>query len=149
MAHIEKQLLLSSPFIWKRFIDDIFSVWTSSKHEISNFVDFAYRFHATIKFTCEMSFERAVFLDMEVFKGSRFEQSTRCLNTLQSNRNVPIHAFLFVSHPPLTAWKRLLLKQRHFACYERTQLKKDPSQANGISNPGYSNAATHKSLLTK
>ncbi|XP_068692864.1 uncharacterized protein [Montipora foliosa] len=75
MGHVEKQLLLFSPhkpIIWKRFIDDIFSVWTSSKQEISNFVDFANRFHATIKFTCEMSSERAVFLDTEVFKGPRF-----------------------------------------------------------------------------
>ena len=60
------------PIIWKRFIDDIFSAWTSSKQEISNFVDFANRFHATIKFTCEMSSERAVFLDTEIFKGPRF-----------------------------------------------------------------------------
>ena len=29
----------------------------------------ANRFHATIKFTCEMSSERAVFLDTEIFKG--------------------------------------------------------------------------------
>ena len=75
MGHVEKQLLLSSPhkpIIWKRFIDDIFSVWTSSKQEIDSFINFANRFHTTIKFTCEMSSERAVFLDTEVFKGPRF-----------------------------------------------------------------------------
>ena len=75
MAHVEKQLLLSSlhkPIIWKRFIDNIFSVWTSSKQEIDSFIDFANRFHTTIKFTCEMSSEHAVFLDTEVFKGPRF-----------------------------------------------------------------------------
>ena len=71
MAHVEKQLLLSShlkPVIWKRFIDDMSSVWTSSKQEIDTFIDFANSFHATNKFTCEMSSERAVFLDTEVFK---------------------------------------------------------------------------------
>ena len=44
MAHVEKQLLLCSPhkpIIWQRLIDDIFSVWTSSKQEIGNVVDFA------------------------------------------------------------------------------------------------------------
>ena len=44
MAHIEKQLLASSPhepFLWKRFIDDIFSVWTISEQEINNLVAFA------------------------------------------------------------------------------------------------------------
>ena len=44
IAHIEKQLLASSPhepFLWKRFIDDIFSVWTISEQEINNLVAFA------------------------------------------------------------------------------------------------------------
>ena len=53
MAHIEKQLLAASPqkpIFWKRFIDDIFSVWTLPEKEISTFVDFANSFHATIKF---------------------------------------------------------------------------------------------------
>ena len=75
MAHIEKQLLTASPqkpIIWKRFIDDIFSVWTLPEKEISHFVDFANSFHATIKFTHEMSSDKIVFLDTEVFKGPRF-----------------------------------------------------------------------------
>ena len=48
MAHIEKQLLATSPhkpLIWKRFIDDIFSVWTLPKAEINNFVEFTNTFH--------------------------------------------------------------------------------------------------------
>ena len=58
MAHIEKQLLATSPhkpLIWKRFIDDIFSVWTLTKPQINIFIDFAKSFHTTIKFTYEMS----------------------------------------------------------------------------------------------
>ena len=77
MAHIEKQLLASSPhkpIIWKRFIDDFFSVWTINENEINDFVLFANSFHPTIKFTCEMSSERIVFLDTEVFKGPRFAE---------------------------------------------------------------------------
>ena len=35
------------------------------------FVNFANTFHPTIKFSCEMSSQRAVFLDTEVFKGPR------------------------------------------------------------------------------
>ena len=75
MAHIEKQLLLASlqkPILWKRFIDNIFSVWALSEREINDFVDFANLFHTTIKFTHEMSSEKIVFLDTEVFKGPRF-----------------------------------------------------------------------------
>ena len=75
MAHIEKQLLAISPrepLIWKRFIDDIFSVWTLPEAEINNFIEFAKLFHTKIKFTHEMSSVKIVFLDTDIFKGSRF-----------------------------------------------------------------------------
>ena len=80
MAHIERQLLhvaasAQKPILWKRFIDDIFSVWTLPEKEIGIFVDFANSFHATIKFTHEMSSEKIVFLDTEVFKGPQFAHS--------------------------------------------------------------------------
>ena len=49
-----------------------FSVRTLPEKEISNFIDFAHSFKATIKFTREVSSEKDVFLDTEVFKGPRF-----------------------------------------------------------------------------
>ena len=78
MAHIEKQLLRASPLkplIWRRFIDDIFTVWTISEAEINNFVEFANSFHTTIKFTSELSSEGVIFLDTKVYKGTRFSDS--------------------------------------------------------------------------
>ena len=74
MADLEKRLLAASPlkpFVWKRFMDDTFSLWNIPIEEVSIFVNFANSFHPTIKFTCEMSSERAVFLDTEVFRGLR------------------------------------------------------------------------------
>ena len=74
MADLEKQLLAASPLkplVWKRFIDDIFSLWNIPMEEVSIFVNFANSFHPTIKFTFEMSSESAVFLDTEIFKGPR------------------------------------------------------------------------------
>ena len=59
------------PFVWKKFIDDILSLWNVPMEEVFIFVNFANSFHSTIKYTCEMSSERAVFLDTEVFKGPR------------------------------------------------------------------------------
>ena len=125
MTHIETQLLAVSPqkpIFWKRFIDDIFSEWTLPEKEISNFVDFANSFRTTIKFTHEMSSEKIVFLDTEVFKGPRFAhrktldvqthykptetfQYTHfssshpfgCANPLQVYRNVTIYVLLFKS----------------------------------------------------
>ena len=74
MADLEKRLLIASPYkplVWKRLIDDIFSLWDISMKEVYNFVDFANMSHPSIKFTCEMSSKCAVFLDTEVFKGPR------------------------------------------------------------------------------
>ena len=71
MAHIETQLLADSPqkpIFWKRFIDDTFSVWTLPEKEISNFVDFANSFYATIKFTHEMSSEKLFSLILKFSK---------------------------------------------------------------------------------
>ena len=71
MVDMEKRLLAASPlkpFVWKRFI---FSLWKIPMEEVSIFVNFANSFHPTINFTCEMSSERAVFLDTDVFKGPR------------------------------------------------------------------------------
>ena len=77
MAHVEKQLLHASPYShfssWKKFIDDIFSVWTLPETEINNFIDFANSFYSTIKFTLTNCHQNKLFsLTTEVFKGSRF-----------------------------------------------------------------------------
>ena len=48
LANLEKR-----PLVWKRFIDDIFSLWNISMKDAYNFVDFANSFHPTIRFTCE------------------------------------------------------------------------------------------------
>ena len=82
MADLEKRLLTASPFkppVWKRFIDDIFSLWNIPNIEVSEFVNFANSFHQSIKFTCE----RAVFLNTEVFKGPR--HSTHKILALQTH----------------------------------------------------------------
>ena len=75
MADFEERLLEASPIkplVWKRFIDDIFSLWDIPAEEVKTFVDFANSFHPTIKFTYELSSSNAVFLDTDVFKGPRF-----------------------------------------------------------------------------
>ena len=98
MADLEKRLLIASPYkplVWKRFIDDIFSLWDISMKEVYNFVEFANTSHPTIKFTCKMSSERTVFLDTEVFKGPRL--STHQILDLSTHFK-PIYTLLIL--PP-------------------------------------------------
>ena len=54
MGKIEKEILRQSsikPIFWKRFIDDVISVWDTSRNEIEEFLLQANNFHPTIKFT--------------------------------------------------------------------------------------------------
>ena len=43
MTDMEKRLLMARPYrplVWKRFVDDMFSLWDISTKEVYNFVDF-------------------------------------------------------------------------------------------------------------
>ena len=75
-ADLEKRLLMAShskPLVWKRFRDDLFSLWNISMQEVSSFVNFANTFRPTIKFTFEMSSERAVFVTLRSSKDLVFQ----------------------------------------------------------------------------
>ena len=58
MAELEEEFLQQQPkrpIIWKRFIDDIFLVWTYTAQELDIFMDKLNNFHPTIKFTKEVN----------------------------------------------------------------------------------------------
>ena len=79
MADIETKMISQSktkPIEWKRFIDDIFSLWDSDKKEINLFIEQANNFHPTIKFTAEISDNETTFLDTIIFKGERFRNES-------------------------------------------------------------------------
>ena len=57
MARIENQILAQScikPLFWKRYIDDVFSLWNTSLDKIESFVGKVKNCHSTIKLTAEM-----------------------------------------------------------------------------------------------
>ena len=124
MADLEKRLLQASPiqpFLWKRFIDNIFSVEVKGRKffffffferkEVTDFVNFANSFHPTIKFTCERSSDRTVFLDTEVFKGP-------LLTTLKT-LDIRLNAFNLLFDPHLNYHvpiKKVKLRSRPNPC---------------------------------
>ena len=78
MAKVETDILSQSvikPLVWKRFIDDIFSLWNVSRDEISKFIEQANKHHPTIKFTAELPETETTFLDTNVYKGERFKKA--------------------------------------------------------------------------
>ncbi|XP_067049954.1 uncharacterized protein [Acropora muricata] len=79
MASIEKEILrrsVNKPLTWKRFIDDVFCLWDTSKGEIEHFFEQANSYHPAIKFTAEVSQLETTFLDTTVYKGERFEKES-------------------------------------------------------------------------
>ena len=78
MAEIETQILRQSkhkPLEWIRYIDNIASLWVTSKDEVLQFIQKANQFHPTIKFTAEISESEATFLDTTIYKGERFTET--------------------------------------------------------------------------
>ena len=81
MGSLEQALLSSSPshlipLLWKRFIDDIFLIWTHGEESFLSFIQYLNSFHQTIKFKVTHSTTSVDFLDTTIYITSQ--------NTLQS-----------------------------------------------------------------
>ena len=79
MAAVETEIINRSHFrppTWKRYIDDLFSLWNINKEEINSFIDLANSYYPTIKITGEISDTEITFLDTCVYKGERFKKES-------------------------------------------------------------------------
>ena len=79
MAKIETEIInhcTKKPLVWKRYIDDVFSLWDTNQEEVNAFIEQANRYHPTIRFTAEISDKEITFLDTRVYKGTRFEKES-------------------------------------------------------------------------
>ena len=66
MGDLETRLISGyhkEPFLWVRFIDDIFVIWTHGEQELIKFHEHLNSFHESIKYTMEQSRSKIVFLD--------------------------------------------------------------------------------------
>ena len=43
------------PYVWWRYLDDIFMIWTGNEDELREFIEYLNNLHRTIKFTLEQS----------------------------------------------------------------------------------------------
>ena len=76
-SQVKKEILRQSdtkPSIWKRFINDVISMWNTSRDRIDDFLLKANSFHPAIKFTPEISETETTFLDTKVCKVVRFNK---------------------------------------------------------------------------
>ena len=71
MGDLEERMLSEAPcrpWIWWRYIDDVFFIWTRDGSSLNAFFDHINSFHRTIKFTWEQSLQQTHFLDVTVRK---------------------------------------------------------------------------------
>ena len=69
LSNFERDALLNSPhqpYLWLRFIDDIFMIWNAGPEKLKVFVDYLNNLHSTIKLTCSHSPSNIPFLDVMV-----------------------------------------------------------------------------------
>ena len=79
MAEVKTDVINQSPnipLIWKRYIDDIFSLWNTKKEPINNFTELANRFHPSIRFTAEISHTEITFMETCLYKGDRLKKNS-------------------------------------------------------------------------
>ena len=131
MAKIEKEILRQSttkPIFWKRFIDDVMSMWNTSRNKMEDFLVKANSFHPTIKFRAEISETETTFLDTKVYKGDRFNKESildvrihfKATETFQYTN------FYFVSH---TRRHERLYKKRSVKASENKFLHRRPRRS--------------------
>ena len=71
MSDLEEHMLASAPcrpWVWWRYIDDVFFIWTRDEGSLITFTNHINPFHRNIKFTSEHSSCEANFLDVTVRK---------------------------------------------------------------------------------
>ena len=104
MNEVETKMLNKSkikPIVWKRYIDDVFSLWDVPKRDIDLFIQQAHAFHPTIKFTSEISEKEITFLDTTVYKGERFnKESILDIKTHYKPTETFQYAHYSSCHPP-------------------------------------------------
>ena len=54
------------PFLWLRYIDDIFFIWTHGEEKLTQFFGELNNFHCYLKFICKTSSCTVNFLDLNV-----------------------------------------------------------------------------------
>ena len=106
MAGLEKRIFGNSgyhPYLWLRFLDDIFCIWTDGLEKLQEFFKFLNAFHPTIKFTMNYSYRTINFLDVQVSKrNSTLETDLYCKDT---DRHQYLHAkschrYVYKKHIP-------------------------------------------------
>ena len=125
MGWLEKNMLSQSPVyidekVWKRFIDDIFLLWTGTEADLDRFLKYINTFHPTIKFTYTISNIQNHYLDIVVKIVNNFLQtdlytkSTDAHNYLHNTSCHPKHCLRNIPYSQMLRIKRICSTEEDF-----------------------------------
>ena len=57
-----------SPWVWWRFLDDVFLIWLHGEDRLKEFLEFIIGFHKTIKYTWDYSTNKVSYLVVSIYK---------------------------------------------------------------------------------
>ena len=99
------------PLAWKRYIDDIISLWHTSRDVVEKFIEQANKHHPTIKFTAEISYTDATFLDTNIYKGQKFQKES-VLDVTTHFKQTETFQYMFIYIVSPTGNKERLCQRR-------------------------------------
>ena len=114
VSRFEKKLFamnIKLPKFWKRFLDDVFAIWTYSLEELDNFLDILNSISPFIQFTLEKHHSSIDFLDVTVFKGPLFTLTHRLSTKLFTKDTSSLTLLNPFSHHPKPTFKGIAYGQ--------------------------------------
>ncbi|XP_041453719.1 uncharacterized protein LOC121406911 [Lytechinus variegatus] len=132
MTKLEQQMLDSAPcrpWIWWRYIDDIFFIWTREEDSLHTFIDHINSFHRTIKFTSDFSQQETHFLDVTVQKKPNgitttlYTKPTDTHQYLHSSSCHPRHCKTGIAYSQALRLRRICSEDPDFSFHTRNLQK--------------------------
>ena len=137
MAEWEEDIMQrvpTKPEIWKRYLDDCFTIWNGSKESLQEFFEFLNNDNPSIHLKMEISDTSVSFLDTVVFKGDRintehrlstkvYRKPTDTMELLHKESFHPPHTFSGIIKSQVLRFHRLCTEESDFdaACMELFQ----------------------------
>ena len=96
------------PLVWKRYIDDIICIWTGTRNKLESFLARLNTAHRTLRFMWSISNERIEFLDLNIFKGRRFNTNRHLDISTHFKKTNTFQYLHFSSSHPRSVFKGLV-----------------------------------------
>ena len=101
MGDLEEKLLAQfplKPYLWWRYIEDIFMVWTHGEEKLEDFINHINSLQSTIKFTHDFSKSHISFLDVTVSLDNNNKISTDLFVKSTDTHQYLLHTSCHPSH---------------------------------------------------